>query len=180
MKRNGFTLVEVLVVVVIITILVGILMPAVSKVIEGGQKKRTLAAIKSLEMAIRQYESTYGYLPLSSIATEATNDHAIDPGVSAGANEALIGILTGGNSRGIRFLEPTDPTNATAYLDSWDQEFFIFIDTNYDGVLNNAGEWNTNVTTSYLGVATLNTSVAIISAGPDGARGGSDDIKSWE
>lgn len=66
-RRRGFTLVEVMIVVVIITILAGLLIPAISsvrrKVVEG----QVRTEISALEKAITEFRTTYNIDPPSSI-----------------------------------------------------------------------------------------------------------------
>jgi type II secretory pathway pseudopilin PulG len=63
MKRQHFTLVELLVVIGLITILAGILIPAVNGALKKADETKAKAQITTLLNAIKQFEATYGYLP---------------------------------------------------------------------------------------------------------------------
>jgi prepilin-type N-terminal cleavage/methylation domain-containing protein len=63
MKRNRFTLVELLIVISVIAILAGLLLPAIGKVKDKARKVQAKAGAHALVIAIKSYESTYGLLP---------------------------------------------------------------------------------------------------------------------
>jgi len=61
--RRGFTLVELLVVIGIITVLTALLMPALSKVRKQAQTVKCAANLRSVGQALTMYTQTYGYYP---------------------------------------------------------------------------------------------------------------------
>ena len=63
MKRQFFTLVELLVVIVIIAILAGIAFPVIGGMNRKGKETRARAEINAIVTAIKQYEADYGTLP---------------------------------------------------------------------------------------------------------------------
>jgi prepilin-type N-terminal cleavage/methylation domain-containing protein len=65
MKRKtvGFTLVELLVVITIISILMGLLIPAVNAARETARKMECGTKVKNLALAAMQHENTKGYMP---------------------------------------------------------------------------------------------------------------------
>ena len=72
MKRKaGFSMIELLVVIAVIGILAGILLPVLSKVRERGKVAATMAVIKNLEVAIRQYDLDFGQFPPDANAAAA-------------------------------------------------------------------------------------------------------------
>lgn len=115
MKKRSFTLIELLVVIAIIGILAGILLPAMQKVQEKAKRSQAQADISALEMAISQYQQTYGQLPATS---------------------GLIATLAGGNPRGVVFLELKTGGN---FEDPWGNAYTVVLDngegadTGYDG-----------------------------------------------
>jgi prepilin-type N-terminal cleavage/methylation domain-containing protein/prepilin-type processing-associated H-X9-DG protein len=64
--KRGFTLVELLVVVAIIGVLVALLLPAVQAAREASRRSRCLTQLKQLGVAMHNYESTYGRLPVGA------------------------------------------------------------------------------------------------------------------
>jgi prepilin-type N-terminal cleavage/methylation domain-containing protein len=79
MKRNRFTLVELLIVISVIAILAGLLLPAIGKVKDKARKVQAKAGAHALVIAIKSYESTYGLLPWhSGDSAVTTTSPAID------------------------------------------------------------------------------------------------------
>lgn len=66
MKRKSFTLVEILVVIAIITILMGLLFPALGMVKERAYMRQSLSDVKAIHMAIKSFKNDYGYLPFDN------------------------------------------------------------------------------------------------------------------
>ena len=65
-RHEGFTLIEMIVVIVIIGILAAILLPAVSKARSKAREAVAAADIRNIEMALRQYEQDNGGFPPDS------------------------------------------------------------------------------------------------------------------
>jgi len=160
-KQPEFTLVELVMVISIIALLMGMILPAVSKAKEQAKKTQARTEMNSMKVAITQYETTYGYLPTASGA----DDNFYSGGTPPEYDE-LVGILSqtgsyasNGNLRKVKLLEVTVPGE---YQDPWENDYQVTIDANYDGV------------TTATRVAGMNTgtdipaSVIIYCNGPDG------------
>ncbi len=71
-SKDGFTLLELLVVIVIIMFLAGITIPIVSSIQTNAKKGVTSAQISQLELALKQFESDFGFFPPQSYITSDT------------------------------------------------------------------------------------------------------------
>src|SRR5271166_5392173 len=72
--RGGFTLVELLVVIVILAILIGLLLPAINGALRTARKAAVSSEINQLASALAAFKSRYGdYPPSRFLAVENGN-----------------------------------------------------------------------------------------------------------
>ena len=145
MHSRKFTLVELLIVIGIIAILAGILLPVVNGAAKRADMTKAKAEITTLINAIKQFESTYGHLPLPTAPT-AYNATA---NLTANQYEDLIRVLQGKNpiyssfgtsnlnpnTRKTRFLDVVGNTPGQ-FTDPWKNNYLIYMDHDYDGKIN--------------------------------------------
>ena len=67
MKKQHFSLVELLTVIAVIAILAGILIPTVGAVKESGKATQALTEVKGIHLAIKSFQNDHKYLPAKSI-----------------------------------------------------------------------------------------------------------------
>jgi prepilin-type N-terminal cleavage/methylation domain-containing protein/prepilin-type processing-associated H-X9-DG protein len=101
-NRTGFTLIELLVVVAIITLLAGLLLPAVQQAREAARRTACENNLKQIALAVHNYNRAYGHLPSS-----------IRPGGSTTAPRiALLTFL-------LPFLDKTVLYNKYSQTNNW-------------------------------------------------------------
>jgi prepilin-type N-terminal cleavage/methylation domain-containing protein len=71
-SKDGFTLIELLIVIVIMMFLAGITMPIISSIQTNAKKGVTSAQISQLGLALKQFESDFGFFPPDSYTTSDT------------------------------------------------------------------------------------------------------------
>jgi len=111
-RRGGFTLVELMVVIVIIMILVGLLTPVLVNVMARAREARITAEIAAIDGSIKAYKERYGAYPPSNFAASnaaaiqlhlahafphcnAANEIAAIPGGNLSPAQALVFWLSG-------------------------------------------------------------------------------------
>lgn len=138
--RRGFTLVELLVVIVIIGILVALLIPAIAGAIRTARNAQASAEINNLSGALAQFNNQYGDYPPSRIILSETGVYptgsttvlspgigfsatgAVDPAVVA-TSDITVGVLA---QRSLRYLQKFFPKallvrSGGSYFAPWDQ-----------------------------------------------------------
>ncbi|MEI8315030.1 MAG: prepilin-type N-terminal cleavage/methylation domain-containing protein [Verrucomicrobiota bacterium] len=157
---RGFTLIEMLVVIVIIAILVALLFPAIKQALIKAEVAKAKTTILSTATAFKAFNSQYGYYPTSATVTPLK----LTTSLFSSAN---------GNSLNITFLDTANKDIATdgtgQILDPWKKAYYVAFDATY----------NNTVATNSSGSGTIAGGVAVWSFGPDGTEGTSDDVTSW-
>ena len=203
LSKRGFTLVELLVVIVIIAILASLAVPVTNKVMEMANTTRTKAVMKDLQVAIGHFRTEYNRFPVDLTGTSGGDD--IDP-IITDDTTPLISVLmamtdpnAGGpnlNPRGIKFIDLAiakngqsfgivDPSGGTGaggnvrLLDIWGLPYRIMLDTNLDNRIENPDAQNVDQRISSRAPQFLPASSAVHCTGADKIVNTKDDIVSW-
>ncbi len=114
LARSGFTLVELLVVIVIIGILVGLAIPAINMVRRRALATRIGMEIKQLESAVEAYREKYGDYPpdFSSFAVVERHVRKVWPRIAQNEFNAFVAVAW---PNGINQPSAVDPAEALAF-----------------------------------------------------------------
>ncbi len=114
--RRAFTLIELLVVIAIIAVLIALLLPAVQAAREAARRAQCINNLKQLGLAVLNYESSLGALPMTMALSGTGNTVAYDTGWSAQAR--ILPYLEGStlfNAANIGAFKE-DPSNSTVIM----------------------------------------------------------------
>lgn len=188
-RHNGFTLVELLVVISIIAVLAAAGFAAGNMAVQKAKKVKCLATATSLEAAIANFYSEYNYPPKAidkdtDVSTDSDNQflNALS-GYSESASPPLnlravkfLSVREGKNKKDGLIIKGTGTTTtADGLYDPWGGPYKVLLDGDYDEVLLPKPSGG--------GSVTLNgRKSAVWSNGADGIKGGGtvgDDVVTW-
>jgi prepilin-type N-terminal cleavage/methylation domain-containing protein len=154
--KNGFTLMELLMVMAVIGILAALLLPALSASRTAARRKRAQVECSQVEGVLRSYY--------------ADNRKWLDLAGKTETSKAVVDVLKGGGGK-IPYMEfsGTSLNTAGEMVDPWGKTYKIALCDN-------------NAVNVY-GGTTLYRTCAVYSAGPDGKFDdgeGTDDLMSWK
>jgi prepilin-type N-terminal cleavage/methylation domain-containing protein len=201
LAQAGFTLVELLVVIVIIAILASLAVPVTNKVMENANKLRIKATMKDLQVAIGHYRTEYNRFPVD--LTGSTGGEDIDPIPTDGSNSIITTLMAASsgdsnsnmNRRNIKFIDLPYAKNGSSFgivdsssgtggadlklVDIWGMPYQILLDTNYDNRISNPDASNVDQMISSRAPQYISTSAGVHCYGPDKIVNTKDDIVSW-
>lgn len=201
MRRAGFTLVELLVVMAVIVVLLGLSLPAISAVRRKSQVRETEALMQRLKLALATYQQDFGDYPPSSFRRLGLRGNGQNEGIELMLRCLTTRARTGpyveledgqlGNLDEDRLPSDADPTQSTMstrelleVLDAWRNPLVYLHNADYDqggaatlqqGGLAQVAAGKSEKTGQFLGLTTFQ----LWSAGPDGVAGTDDDLRLW-
>lgn len=129
--RNGFTLVELMVVIGVILILVSIIVPTIGSAKKAALRTKAQSDIKMLHSAISAFKNEYNRYPLCTTAADMANDKEYD---NARLVDTLCADDSVDNPRGIPFLEPNAASmDDGEFVDPFGEAYNAMVDSDYDG-----------------------------------------------
>ena len=117
-RRPGFTLLELIVVVLIIAILAALLLPAVQKARNNAKRNQAMAEAATLENAIRAYHHEYGRWPCPDPASG---------GVWSNDNNTILAYLVANHPQNTRNVSFWDGAAATPMANPLGSNYVITI-----------------------------------------------------
>ena len=161
-SHAAFTLIELLVVLAIVTILMGLLLPVVHSVKEGGRKSQAAAEVTRIVAAVQAFHLEYGRYP--AVSATGKMDIAVgDSGIglripnrelfyTLRAIEAGVNTNAAVNRQRVVYFEgndvsdPDHPRNGflsqsvksrrsaerDCYFDPWERQYCVALDLSYD------------------------------------------------
>lgn len=98
----GFTLIEVLIAISILTLLAGIAIPMIGRARRNGERRAARAYIARIALAVDQYASDFGDFPGTRLIEIGLQGNHVNEGI-----ESLVRCLTT-NAKGGPYIEPHD------------------------------------------------------------------------
>jgi prepilin-type N-terminal cleavage/methylation domain-containing protein/prepilin-type processing-associated H-X9-DG protein len=160
----GFTLVELLVVVAIISVLIALLLPAVQKVREATNRVQCLNNLKQIATALQSYHDAYGMFPHAYDARALFIDPSLTPQTSSRTSFVLTKSWA---TLILPFIEQDNLQNA-GYANYHEQHVPLYVcpsDTRATGYYGGSRGWGQQALTDYLAVTGTMTFVGDPSTG---------------
>lgn len=139
-NRAGFTLIEILTVIAIISILAAILVPVAGKARETALKRRALLEMNAIKMAVLEFQRDHKYMPWPGEVKVGEDVWT----TTQAEQQEVMELLTGNNPLNKAYLQITEKsrpdTGEMVFLDPWEDEtgrrfYRIGMDRNLDGAM---------------------------------------------
>lgn len=122
-SRRGFTLTELLVAIAIISLLVGLLLPAVQSARESARRTHCQNNLKQIAIGVLGYENANSRFPPAAIVSEGSNTATCTGCWNPWAEAQLSAVSPAGSKHGTSWILETLPfLDETAVFNSWDKQ----------------------------------------------------------
>ena len=121
--RRGFTLTELLVTIAIVSLLVGLLLPAVQSARETARRSHCQNNLKQIAIGVLGYENANSRFPPAAIVSEGSNTATCTGCWNPWAEAQLTSFSPAGSKHGTSWVLETLPfLDETALFNSWDRQ----------------------------------------------------------
>ena len=187
-RPNGFTLVELLVVIVIIAALASLGISGGLRALEKAKRTTSMAAARGIESAVNNFFSEYGSMP--SEDGDIEEPFSINSTRGKKLLNTLLGTDTAANTRGIKFLSITEGKNdangiiynadgtVKGMYDPWGGPYHVILDTGFDEKVKPDTDAEAPITLNGRRVAVWSNG-ADNTTGVSGLGKAEDDVKTW-
>lgn len=202
-RRSGFTLIEMLAVMLILGILVGALLVTLSGSSDTAKRRLTQAKLAQISAVVDAYERRFGDFPPSSFSSEQGGmPNKVNVGVEAlvvalwsdgyegGGDLSADELINTDGDKTLRELSDLPNRQLFELVDSWENPIIYFRSDDYGEthqylLWSEEDEFEAEVEVSALqnervGRFYGHARYQLMSAGPDGAFGTEDDVTSFE
>jgi len=171
----GFTLIEMIVVILLIAILLGISTGMLATAKERARASVSRDTAKQIADAWVRHLHTVGEWPTAVVENTDETQYL----ETKAAHLAMLNRMSGGNpADGYYFLELKQQEKDEGLKDSWGSYFLVFLDKNYDGQIPypSMGEAAGSEDEEEEEVAWIKAAAVVLSIGKDKTPGTKDDI----
>jgi len=139
-RKRAFTLVELLAVIIIVSILIALLLPAAQQAIKRAQVTRCMSNIRQIGQGMLMYLGDYDlWMPSADGATQATESRTWDVGENRHVGDTRLRTARIEGNRGAYFEEPDYLHMCYYYGGNIDIASFAWDDWDWDGFESVAG-----------------------------------------
>lgn len=169
---NGFTLIEILVVIAIVGILAGLIIPMAGNAASNAKKRKAEMEASALKVAVAEFHRDHHYMPYGNISS-GRGVVGDDKWIKTDDTD-WVEMLQGENALKKSYLSAKVQDDGK-FMDPWGNPYWVGMDRNQDGYVEGNGGPSGGAG------KIIRDSVGVFCLGEDGVAGTDDDVgtDSW-